>query len=49
MSEYFPEPISFEETVKVELYLPSYATKQILKMQQFLIHQIFLKKLIYLT
>ena len=27
MSEYFPEPISFEETVKVELDLPGYAKK----------------------
>ena len=29
MSEYFPEPKSFEEIVKVELDLSNYATKQI--------------------
>ena len=28
MSEYFPEPISFEEAVKVELDLPGYAKKK---------------------
>ena len=34
MSEYFPEPKSFEERVKVELDLSNYATKANLKMQQ---------------
>ena len=46
MSEYFPKPKPLEANVKVELDLPNYATKQILKMLQVLLHQILLEKLI---
>ena len=46
MSEYFPKPHSLGANVKVELYLSNYATKTDLKMQQELIHQILLKRLI---
>ena len=46
MSEYFPEPKYLEERVKVELDLSNYATKADLKMQQVLIHQNLLKRLI---
>ena len=45
MSEYFPEPNSLGEKVKVKLDLSNYATKADLKMQQVLIHQKLLKKL----
>ena len=48
MSEYFPKPHSLGANVKVELYLSNYATKTDLKMQQELIHQILLKRLIQL-
>ena len=43
MNEHFPKPKSLGENVKVELYLSNYATKADLKMQQVLIHRIFLK------
>ena len=43
MSEYFPEPKSLGQKVKVELDLSNYARKQILKTQQGLIHQNLLK------
>ena len=46
MSEYFPELKYSGEKVKVESYLSNYATKQIKKMQQTLIHQNWLKRLI---
>ena len=46
MSAYFPEPKSSGGRVKVELYLSNYATKEDLKMQQVLIHQILLERLI---
>ena len=46
MSEYFPEPKSSGGRVKVELDLSIYATKTDLKMQQDLIHQLLLKRLI---
>ena len=39
MSKYFPEPKSSGGRVKVELGLSNYATNQVLKMQQVLIHQ----------
>ena len=47
MSEYFPEPKSLGK-VKVELDLSKYAMKTDLKMQQVLIRQNLLKKLIQL-
>ena len=44
---YFPDPHTHSQNKKeVELDLPNYATKSDLKMQQVLIHQILLKKLI---
>ena len=46
MSEYFPEPKSLGGRVKDELDLSNYATKADLKMQQVLIHQNLLKRLI---
>ena len=46
MSEYFPEPKSSGQKVKIELDLFNYTTKQILKMQQVLIQQNLLKRLI---
>ena len=46
MSGYFPEPKSSGERVKIELDLSYYATKSDLKMQQVLIHQNFLERLI---
>ena len=46
MSEYFPKPRSFGERVEVELDLSSYTSKTDFKMQQILIHQILLKRLI---
>ena len=46
MSEYFPEPNSLEGRVKLELDLSNYATKTDSKMQQELIHHLFLKGLI---
>ena len=46
MSEYFPEPKSSGERVKVELDLSYYATKADLKMQKVLIHQNLLKRLV---
>ena len=46
MSEYFPEPKTLGGRVKVELDLSNYATKTDLKMQQVLIHQNLLKRLI---
>ena len=46
MSEYFPEPKSSGRSVKFELDLSNYATKTDLKMQQMLIHQHLLKRLI---
>ena len=47
MSEYFPELKSSRADVKVELNLSNYATKADLKkMQQDLMHQILLKRLI---
>ena len=38
MSEYFPKATLLGVNIKVELDLSNYATKQILKMQQALIH-----------
>ena len=49
MSEHIPQRKPSGERVKVELGLSNYATKAYLKMQQVLIHQNLLKKLIYLT
>ena len=47
MSEYFPELKSSRADVKVELNLSNYAAKADLKkMQQDLMHQILLKRLI---
>ena len=46
MSEYFPKPKCLVANVKVELDLSNYAIKADLKIQQVLIHQILLKKLI---
>ena len=46
MSEYFPKPKPFGGKVRVELDLSNYATKADLKMQQVLIHQNVLKRLI---
>ena len=46
MSKYLPKPKSFGRRVKVVLDLFNYAKKQILKMQQVLIHQNLLKRLI---
>ena len=46
MSEHFPEPKSFGGRVEVELDLSNYATEADLKMQQVLIHQSLLQKLI---
>ena len=46
MSEYFPEPKSLGRKVKVELDLSNYETKTDLKMQQELIDNLLLKKLI---
>ena len=46
MSEYFAKPKSLGVNVKVELDLSNYATKTDSKMQQMLIHQILIKKLI---
>ena len=46
MNEYFPEPKSSGERVKVELDLSYYATKADLKIQQVLVHQNLLKRLI---
>ena len=46
MSEYFPETKYLGGRVKVELNLPNYTTKQILKKQQVLINQDLPKKLI---
>ena len=46
MSEYVPEPKSFRRRVKFELDLSNHATKADLKMQQVLIHQNLLKRLI---
>ena len=46
MSEYFPQPKSSGGRVKVELDLSNYATKADLKMQQVLINQNLLKRLI---
>ena len=43
MSEYFPKPKSLIATVKVELDLSNYASKEIWKMRQVLIHQILIK------
>ena len=48
MSEYFPETKYLGGRVKVELNLPNYTTKQILKKQQVLINQDLPKKLIQL-
>ena len=44
MGDYFPETKSLGGRVKVELGLSNYATKRDLKLQQELIHHIFLKK-----
>ena len=46
MREYFSETKSFGGGVKVELDLSNFATKADLKMQQVLIHQKLLKRLI---
>ena len=46
MGEYFLETISLGGRVKVELDLSHYATKANLKMQQVLIHQNLLIRLI---
>ena len=46
MSEYFKKTNSLGGNVKVELDLSNYTTKQISKMQQVLIHQNLLKRLI---
>ena len=46
MSEYFPKPNSLGANAKVQLDLSNYATKTDLKMQQVLIHQNLLKRLI---
>ena len=46
MSEYFPESKSLGGKVKVELDLSNYAAKADLKMQEVLIHQNLLKRLI---
>ena len=47
MSKYFPKPKSLGANVKFELDLSNYVTKkQVLKMQQVLIHWILIKKLI---
>ena len=48
MSKHFPEPKSFGGKVKIELDLSNYATKTHLKMEQELIHNLLLKKLIKL-
>ena len=49
MSQHFLKPKSLGANVKVEFDLPSYATKSgFKKMQQQLIHQILLKRLIQL-
>ena len=49
MSEYFPEPKSAGRGVKVEVDLSNYTTKvHLKKMQQMLIHQNLLKRLILL-
>ena len=49
MSEYFPKPKVLGTNVKVELDLSNYATDtnaMVLKMQQVLLHQNLLKRLI---
>ena len=46
MNEYFPEPKSSGRRKKVELDLSNYASKTDLNMQQELIHQLLLKRLI---
>ena len=46
MSEYLLEQKSFGRREKFELHLSNYATKTVLKMQQVLIHQNLLKRLI---
>ena len=46
MSEYIPESKCLGGRVKVELDLSNYGTKVDLKMQQVLIHQNLLKRLI---
>ena len=46
MSEYFPEAIFFGRTVKVELDVSNYATKADFKIQQILVHQNLLKRMI---
>ena len=46
MSEHFSEPKSFGIKVKVVLDLSKYPTKADLTVQQVLIHQNFLKRLI---
>ena len=48
MSEYFPKPKSLGTNMKVELDLFNYATKADLKIAIDFIHQILLKKLIFL-
>ena len=48
MSEYFPEPKSSGGIMKIELGLSNYATKADLKMQEVLMHQNLLKRLIQL-
>ena len=45
MSEYFPQPKSLGGRVKFQLDLSNYTTTTDLKMQQVLIHHLFLKKL----
>ena len=46
MTEYLPEPKSSRGRVIVEIDLSNYATKADLKMQEVLIHQILLKRLV---
>ena len=46
MTGYFAEPKSLGAKVKVELDLSNYATEADLKMQQVMIHQNLLKRLI---
>ena len=46
MSEYSPGPKILGGEVKVELHWFNYATKQIYKMEQELIHQNLLKQLV---
>ena len=46
---YFPEQTRSKNKIAVELDLSNYATNSDSKMQQVLIHQILLKKLVYIA